>query len=1404
MVRIISKKARTAVTLSVIVFAIFFIFLLSDISLATNFGSNSFANLTIFSSAGSYNRDNDLPFYSNFTNSSGYSINSSNGLGLCQISFNFSGSFTSFANQSFSSDIWSYSRNFSYKGNHTFLVSCNSSFGNVTLYDNFTIINKQPVILIGNDNYINLDGNAVNNDYLQCAEDSICTYNFSANITDEYNDIDLYTYEPTNTTLALSLFNLSSTTGILTINSTLSSESNISVVYLKVTDDGNFGGPFTDSKPLRVNISAVNDHPIFLNLQNTSMTERIFFEYIVNSSDEEANYPLTINISFVDCAVADFSTRNCSEPLGRVLFNFTTDPSLGLLNISFTPGKNDVGNYTLNFSVKDSLNASYSELFRFTVLNNNSDPYFTYVCDDSRNSTEGSNLLCYVNVTDIDEAFNLTLFSTSNLTGGAVSYSLVNPNWFTFDNGINQQTKSVNLSVNHAASFLVNVSLTDANVGNWSVNITLRDSNSPAGFNFTLVNISIKNTNDSVNLLTISNLTLYSSNNYTFSINATDDDLLIPDKRVYNESMIFASNTSWVTFQSQTIFQNTNKSSVTLFINPFLSDGNGNYTIRINVTDANRYSYDEKYFNIQVFSNSPPLWNSSSYTFYLNEGSNAFLPINLTRYVNDSDDGFNINFSYSIDNGMEVGFPRFNLNSSSGIINFTPEDFDVGRHNLTINATDAKGAVSPAYFYFIINNTNDNPNITGIDTLLGGNYTWNAGNRTMFINEDASVSISYLHILDYDLLINNSMKLLFYNETLTLNVTITNHTNGINNFFNFSYSFGPLPAFNETFYKSIFIPRKNDVGNYTVNLTVIDRSGLISSFNFNLTVIETAHPPNITTISQNQFNLSYLESFIFDVNSSDLEDGNDSDGNLMYSLINSTFLSINQTTGMITNNTSISSYSGIWNFSVKVTDRDGLNSTFNVTLFIFDYPSIIYPYDGFEFIFDENRSNQFVINVNHSVQNVLSYQTYINGELRNQTVQLGNGTNLNITIFSNFSEETTCSGKINITLNATNPKLSTLGSWNLTILSSNYPLRLISNFGGVDNSINVTNSLTDQLTDYFTDYDAFDNCTRQNIGFIANKLSGDTINIQITNITNVSGGSITYSSTVAATGNYTITALEYNVSNSSQVISNVTSNNFSISVEIVSQVVEVPSSSGGGGGGGANTVTEVYRPISFKLVLPDPINAEKKDKLVLPLYLENTGYFILNGIWLDSSVVKNGSMVKDINAAFSQNNFTSLAPNQSISVNLSIDINTELTGSFEININASVRSPRYSDWGKIYLTVREGSNVDKQIIFTEELIANNPECAELTELVREAKDELIKGNLTQAEKQIDSAVRSCREAIAQKSKISLSPVLKKVSTLDYLVFTSALAVIIGVLFYSYKRIRLRNTFDLKDKDEFDF
>jgi len=1231
------------------------------------------------------------------------------------------------------------------------------------------------------------------------------SYNLSANVTNTTAG-DIFTFEfsttvenPTSITSDThgsgnnnSFFywiSLNATSGILTINSTLNNETGQFNITIDVKNQDNFGA---GARPFYFNITPINDAPQFTNLANQSFNETELFNYIINITDEEGNAPFKLNITFLNCSVSELSTRNCSGSYGNLtLFNssdYTFDDTAGWINFSFTPGRNDVGSYIINFTITDSgntttpFNATRSQIVNFTVLDINDIPYFTYWCNDENSTTEDTEHTCYINATDIDETNNLTF--TTNYT------------WFTF----NGTTNSTVITGSENFSAFINFTAEDAQVGNWPVNITITDTGEGVGgikSNSTIFWFFIQNKNDSVSLNNISNFTTHTSEGIkTLYVNATDDDLLITQENIYNESLTFTPDNTNITVTATTEISGTNKTQATLQYNTTYM-GAGNHTINLTVRDANNASIDSDLFTIEILSNEAPVWNTTmETTFVLWEGNETYL--NFSQNVSDPDNDA-INFTFSNDSRFDAFLASFNL--STGVLNFTissPTDVDVGFHNVTINAYDGATFV-PNYFNFTIYNVNNAPDITNdiIQVTIsstqsnhpnGGNVNFTEGNITFL----------RIYIDDEDFKIPQTQTQNgFYNESINLTVTITNlTTTNTLTLFNFSeYPGFPDGTNGQTLFQTnTFTPTQDDVGFYNITINATDRSNSSVFFYFGLEIVNRPDSPTISPAISN-INTSILEPIYIDVNASDPEDGSDGsetspDSNLTFTLTNLTaegnFITINSTTGVITNTSSMTTHAGHWEYNLTVNDTSGQIDTNLFNISVFDYPSILSPIESFQFSLIENVSSYLNFSVTHTVgvilNDTLTYTLIINNMERNTTAGYGNGTDFLWAFAPNFTDETTCSGPVNLTLNVSNAKLSNSTTWTLNVSHTNYPLSFNTDIPSEPNG--SVHSF--QLSNYFIDIDASDSCINQPITFNYTLINstGNAQTVTLSDWTNSTNPIATFS--VSGEGihvsEYNITAYEKNESNSSQTISTAYSNDFNVTLIVSTTTTEVPTTSS------SSSSRDV--PISLKILVPEPVSAKKKDKLVIPLGVWNNGEIDLNDIVLESSIAKDGLLRSDLIASFDISFIEKLDAGDRVNVTMIVDIETQATGLFEVTINGTVRDPEYSDWAKFFIEIEEEEDVIEKIIFTEEFIVGNPECAELKESLDEARDLLARGLTFDALAKTDEVLEACKRAIAQPpSSQALSRIREQL--FNYISFTAIIAFTLGLIYYYYKRYKLK-------------
>ena len=1250
-------------------------------------------------------------------------------------------------------------------------------------------------------------------------EDTFYIHNFTVNLSTS-EPPNTFTINTINWSQDLSETNFSwitlssSSQGLLDFNATLNNQTGRFNITMSVVNGTGSG----DVDTFYFIINASNDAPTFTNINSTyNLSENQNFLAYLNGTDEESHYPLNFTVTFLNnCTHATWSGRNTGENCSLYNFNFTvtnTSNITGLMN--FTPVRNDVGTYWADISVTD-YGANYSCPHQFcdnsTYKVNQTTNYSTTVLFNILstlviNTSECDNKVfqenqvgtCNIAINTKGETDNLSISTYSILRNYASGQGGVsNTSWF-FSN-------LSTLASNFQKNITINVTPGKTEIGNWTINFTVNDFSYNQNSTSQIYVYVNKTTDDVPDLLSVNAVTTSINLETVINLTVHDDDLLIPDKNQsyggYNESTNFSrtilnrSNLSQQLSLSnfsirvlQMPASGTNRTSAEIRFSANTSDV-GNYTVNVSIVD-NANASDNVLFNLSIINNTAPQWNTSmNATIIGAEDANIYL--NLSQNVSDPEND-SLTYSYTSD----TAFSSFSLNSSNGVIDFTPLDVDVGQHIVNITVSD--GYLSNlTSFNFTITNINDNPLIKPLDATNASPTSNIANGSTINVTEDNLTTLT-LWIEDNDLRIPSVQKS-YYNENFTLNLAIQ----GVNtSLFTFSRdsSWWPqpdsVPAFpNRTKYDAIFTPRKPSNGNYNVTLNATDSNNASYVFIFYLSISSIEHNPSITTLSNQTSAVN--RSFYYDANVSDTEDGNDTSGTnnnftFRYSFLNDginvSFLNssvFNSTTGVI-NLTFNSTQDGEYHLNMTVNDSSGRESSSDFWLSVYGLPNVSFPASSSEINLTENVTSVLNFTVNHSVADNLTYMFYIDSisysggyvygssVMRYNTSYYGNGTSLNWSFMPNMTDETYGQLKnLTLVVYPNSSSLANASSLNTTIvfkLNITHTNSPISFTGHISDPASVThdNDIALTMTDYFTDSDLSDNYYNQSITW--------TVSINSSSVTGTfSGSRLNLSASIA-------TSALINVTGEDSGTTNATSNSF---VVVFTEPTSSTSTTSGGGGGGR--ITEV--PVSLKILLPDPISAYQQDRIELPISLFNDGKKDLKEITLNATIVKNGTILDDIKLSFSENYFASLEVGQKKNITLVAEINTSEMGLFEITINADVKNPKYNDWGKLYLTIKEGVDIREKILFTEEFIVQNPECVELRELVNEAKKLYGQGNTELALKKSEQAIDSCKNLISQAAKPKIKQIVEN-KLFKYLIISTISAFVLGIAFYSYKRMKLR-------------
>ncbi len=1370
---------------------------------------NGQANVTIFDST-DLNQvrfsGTQITFYANYTLPDGTPIDELTG--ACSLlAYDLTGAggpqYVETVPMQYGSSQWSYTNTsgFEYKGNHLFSVNCSSPSlgGDLLLSNDFLISNTAPEINVSPSGILEFDGNQFTTDTLACTEDALCVFDASVVVSEpDLNDVLTYSYIAANTTLTD--FVLDSSTGLLEILVTSDAFTGNKDFELSVQDN-----PFAPYQPvaardtgiLQVAITPVNDPPQFLNLANQTFNRSELFEYSLLIEDEEDNVPISYTITFLECSLPDWSPRinqlapgdNCTLfTEADYTYDSTTYDAGGsfeigsMFSFSFIPERSDVGDYLIEINVTDSgsPNATSTALINFSVSNINENPFFTQECG-LVTAVEDVEATCLINATDYFEPSNLTF--------------VADPTWF-----LPLTTVDVNAMTNYAGWVLVSFTPTDSEVGTWDINISVTDTESPVLSNYSILpDFEVQNVNDPVILTNLSDpFVAYTSNTYVISINATDDDLLIPfEGGGYQEGLTFTVSESWISVQSSTHFPGTNRVLLSLFLDPSAIPGpDGIYYAQIGVEDANAFSQDSILLPIQKISNNAPMWDPGTPTDYaLTEDVPFYL--NLSQWVIPGDEVY----EFFISSSVFPTFDSFAYDPATGVIDFIPQDLDVGAHIFEINVTDniaSQGLV----FNFTVENINDLP--VFIDTQLLENAT--VGSQgTIFLAEDTNSIVTFF-LEDDDLQIPFTQSA-YYNEDYTFSVNVTGPNTTIFSFAR-DYSYPQLPDINQTRTFMTLLPRKPHVGNYTINITATDASGALASKRFNLTITEVEHDPFLDAL-QAQGTIANL-TVTYDINATDLEDGDDSDGLLTYSYFfesGADFILANEsifnTTSGLLNFTPTDTDVGSYVINITVSDTAGRKDSDLLYFTIYNPPIILLPPEGWPgFVMVEGVPFDVTFAANASVDAQIVYDFFVLNISRTDFVGPGNGTAFVQAVTAGYGDESY--GELtNVSLVVSIPgfpHINATRTWQANISHNNSPVTFYNEIPDIEVGYGTPYVLN--LRNYFSDPDYFDPVYNQtvNITIIPNSTgSGISASVDTNWLASFSASGLTQET-------YYVTMTDYDLVTGLNPLTSATSNNFTITfVEPLTVPQPVPEPDSGGGSGGSGQAPQ--KPQVIELLVPGIVEINENDQVIVPLTLRNTGQTFLSGIDLLGTLFVNGELYDAVFIDFTQDFIPGLNPGQEENITLTVDLAGVPEGLYAIEVNVTVSNPPLTDWGRILIVPDESSSFTDRLVFVDDLIVANPECVELQELVVRAQEAYDAGDTVEADLRLNEAINACRDAISQRSIFSRNRLTQTLEDkiFRYLVITTIVALVLGIIYYVYRRIEFMRTMKqqavVEDEDE---
>jgi len=592
------------------------------------------------------------------------------------------------------------------------------------------------------------------------------------------------------------------------------------------------------------------------------------------------------------------------------------------------PDWNDADKLTYGSSVT---NTDYSYVW-FNTATGNLSIYST-------NSSDIFEVDTYLNVTDPDGLIHTVLMTinisavndkpTLNFSQYDIyedsSYS-INLSDHYFDEE-NTPVDSFRDNYTEGEKMFINISITDTNlngemiyasptndnVGNYSLNITINDTDGDEVGQVVVFNVI--NTNDPPFLDWVcidndTNFSLVEDELFTCAVNATDDDL---NETWGTENLTYTANETWFTFS----WQSNNESNVSF--TP--SDAQvGFWWINLTVTDTGGLT-DSKLINITVtdVSDAPELSEIGNFTVY------AGVPYSFSINATDGDlaipgGGESLNFTINDTSLFTLDDTQvYVLNDASGNvtyinISFTPPDpapETIKDWWINFSVNDTEGFTVSEEVNISVR-SNAVPSLTAVE---------NSATEDIEFHIDLNDSITNTDVdSDGDAITWSDNTTLFDINPATGNITFTA---------NDSY-----------------------VGEHWVNITLRDTPGSENSTDLNFTVYNVNDVPNFTEPIDNHTVYEDSEFYLL-INVSD-EDFYIPEGNIFGISENMTF-AVNDTTlfdiiqdstaNATINFTAVNdSQEGLYWFEINVTDKTGLvfNETINITVIrVNDVPQFI-------------------------------------------------------------------------------------------------------------------------------------------------------------------------------------------------------------------------------------------------------------------------------------------------------------------------------------------------------------------------------------------------------------------------------------------------------------------------------
>ena len=1143
------------------------------------------------------------------------------------------------------------------------------------------------------------------------------------------------------------------------------------------------GVSFKNETDLLVSYSAINP-------ENTSREENWNCTVIITNGTDTTTQSNNVTIKNAQPTIPTM-TNSTGQDMGNT--TTVTEDLANVFNLSSTDPDSDAVTYGNLGSLPSgsSLNQN-TGVFTWTPIYTQNDTNITFYATDSYGSNPGITSkkvlfsLIYVNdaptfnpalanqIINESQVLNYRVSGTDEENNIPFNFSVsVTPNLSLIANITNSTSAIIMFENNRTASY--------SEAGNYTVNVTVYDNQSASTTSSFNLNIRQVNLDPVLRVITTQNGT--QGQNFSFYVYADDGDV--------NNTLNFSITPTACTITNPWSISAVNSShNATGLVN--ITPLNNNHVICRNVRiividDVGAEDYQDVFLNISN-TNDPPNVEVLSSSLNNTDGNNisdqlAYAESTYAYRVNVTDPDSSTYegevFTYS-DNAT-----LFDINSSTGLIIFTPAQLDADNHTINITVSDDGGLSDSEVMNLEIRN-NSAPVLASI------------GNITCL--ED-TLCFAIINATDLD---NDSLNFTS-NNTAVFNLTNNNSQNPVwSAYINYT-------------------PNQSLVGNYSIVITVTDIRGAIDNETIFFTINNTNDAPQIQTIT--------LPAMVETHSVSVYVQAEDEDYSLpsAYNYINVSgtlvpeYVTFNNTNLSGANLFNISTYfnssnsktyarilftpqlGDAGNYSVNISAADNKGVTdYEIKNFTVipksNPPNItqIMPY-GLPYsagtVFDEftNTSNYaesltsidfyedqsvfYNISVTDDMTALenITYEWYINGAF------VGNENNINI-IYNFFS-----SGYYNVTVRVYDDMYENSSwTWNVTVRDNNRNPLFLNSLPAL--TVNSTTVYTDFLKQtvhvHFIDPDDDLNSNQAYDEGEASHLSYTVGTCEVATLL-INNDTLRVIPLQIGTCSVFFTGMD------SDSASN-TSNTIVINVTAVpNSTEEVPTPSSGGGGGRSRSIVvpltkQESKPQAIELIVPEMVTIYENRTVHIPVTLQNNWNDTLREISLNAS--SNASFIR---LKFTDDFFKEILPGEKKHTTLVVD-GYRMGENYEIRMTGNVASPNTSDSATVLLNTIEqaesGENVQTKVTFAQDLLNANPECLELNELLTKAKEKLSEGSNAEASRMVDGVINGCKYLVSISKKSEQNPqsiitkIIRKENAKFFFIFAGIAGIALASLF----------------------